>query len=359
MTAFRSLLRILLAIAAAGLLVGCSGLDAFNKANQPLPASLVAHIHAIGSSEGEAMIIRIFKQDSELEVWKRTKNGTYAYLKSYEICSYSGDLGPKIKEGDRQAPEGFYSITPGLMNPHSSYYLAFNTGFPNKFDRVWGRTGSELMVHGDCTSRGCYAMTDEQIAEIYALGREAFKGGQRTFQLQIFPFRMTVANMAKYHANPNIDFWRDLKVGYDTFEMSKRDVNWDVCEKRYIFNPAGGPLDPAGACPTTYSDPVLMAAVSKKEKADAAAIQVAAADFDAKAARAEADRVAQEKEQAEIAARTAALNAAVDERGEAIVETVSGFFANVWSGITGGGQPAAVGQVVPNAPYPAPRLQRS
>ena len=101
------------------------------------------------------------------------RDGQYALLKTYPICRWSGDLGPKKKEGDRQAPEGFYTITPGQMNPNSNYYLAFNTGYPNAYDRAWGRTGSELMVHGDCSSRGCYAMTDEQIQEIYALARDS------------------------------------------------------------------------------------------------------------------------------------------------------------------------------------------
>jgi murein L,D-transpeptidase YafK len=104
---------------------------------------------------------------------------------------------PKFQQGDRQAPEGFYAITPDLMNPNSSAYLAINTGFPNAFDQANGRTGQFLMIHGDCSSAGCYAMTDEQIAEIYALAREAFFGGQRSFQVQAYPFRMIPLNMAR------------------------------------------------------------------------------------------------------------------------------------------------------------------
>ena len=130
------------------------------------------------------------------------RSGYHALLKTYPICRWSGELGPKIKEGDRQAPEGFYTITPGLMNPNSSYYLAINMGFPNAYDKAHGRTGAFLMIHGDCSSRGCYAMTDEQIAEIYALARESFLGGQRSFQIQAYPFRMTPINMAKHRASP-------------------------------------------------------------------------------------------------------------------------------------------------------------
>ena len=125
------------------------------------------------------ILVRLFKQEAELEVWKQDRSGRFALLKTYPICRWSGDLGPKVREGDRQAPEGFYSISPAQMNPQSAYYLSFNTGYPNAYDRALGRTGSQLMVHGDCSSRGCYAMTDEQIAEIYSLGRESFFGGQR------------------------------------------------------------------------------------------------------------------------------------------------------------------------------------
>ena len=171
-------------------------------------------------------------------MWKKNRDGEYALLKTYPICRWSGDLGPKVKEGDRQAPEGFYTITPGQMNPNSNYYLAFNTGYPNAFDRAWNRTGSELMVHGDCSSRGCYAMTDEQMQEIYALARESFFGGQKEFQLEAFPFRMTALNMAKHRNNPNFAFWKMIKEGYDHFEATHQEPKVAVCEKRYVFDPA-------------------------------------------------------------------------------------------------------------------------
>jgi murein L,D-transpeptidase YafK len=183
----------------------CAGPNA--KAIQPLKQEAVSRLSSMGSSPAAPMMIRIFKETSELEVWKQA-GGSYKLFKTYEICAWSGTLGPKIKEGDRQSPEGFYTITPGLMNPNSNYYLAFNTGFPNKFDRAYGRTGSDLMVHGDCSSRGCYSMTDESIAEIYALARETFKGGNPSFQLQIYPFRMTVANLARHADNPHMSFGR-------------------------------------------------------------------------------------------------------------------------------------------------------
>jgi L,D-transpeptidase-like protein len=183
------------------------------------------------------MLVRLFKQEAELEVWKQDAAGRFELLKTYPICRWSGELGPKIKEGDRQAPEGFYTITPAQMNPNSQFYLSFNMGYPNAYDKAWGRTGAHLMVHGDCSSRGCYAMTDDQISEIYALARESFFGGQRGFQVQAFPFRMTAANFAKHRNNPAIPFWRMLKEGNDQFELTRQEPVVEVCEKRYVFNP--------------------------------------------------------------------------------------------------------------------------
>ena len=214
------------------------------------------------------ILLRIFKEESQLEVWKVNQDGDYALLNTYPICRWSGALGPKKKEGDRQAPEGFYTITRGQMNPNSNYYLAFNTGYPNAFDRAWGRTGSELMVHGDCSSRGCYAMTDGQIQEIYALAREAFFGGQQNFQLQAYPFRMTALNMAKHRNNPNFAFWKELKQGYDAFEATHREPTVAVCEKRYVFDPAPPDGDtrplhfnPRGKCPVYRLDPMVADAI--------------------------------------------------------------------------------------------------
>ncbi len=159
------------------------------------------------------ILIRIFKEESELEVWKETAAGRFELLKLYPVCRWSGELGPKLHEGDYQAPEGFYAVTPKLMNPNSSYYLAINMGFPNAFDAANERDGSFLMIHGNCASVGCYAMTDGQIAEIYALARDAFLGGKPALQVQAYPFRMTPDNLARHRTNPNMPFWQMLKIG--------------------------------------------------------------------------------------------------------------------------------------------------
>ncbi len=229
---------------------------------------MVAEIAAKNMDKEFPILGRIFKEESEMEIWKQNCDGEFVLLKTYPICRWSGDLGPKKKEGDRQAPEGFYTITPGQMNPNSSYYLAFNTGFPNAYDRAMGYTGGELMVHGDCSSRGCYAMTDEQIQEIYALARESFFGGQKAFQLQAFPFRMTPLNMAKHRNNPNFAFWKMLKEGYDNFNATHREPKVAVCDRRYVFDAAAADdsgralsFNPKGACPTYQLDKTVADAV--------------------------------------------------------------------------------------------------
>jgi murein L,D-transpeptidase YafK len=258
------------AVAAAIALAGCDpeSITPTGRSLAPLSEKTLAEIDAKQMDKDSPILVRIFKEEAEMEVWKKNRNGEFALLKTYPICRWSGDLGPKVKEGDRQAPEGFYTITPGQMNPNSNYYLAFNTGYPNAFDRAWNRTGSELMVHGDCSSRGCYAMTDEQIQEIYALARESFFGGQKDFQLAAFPFRMTALNMAKHRNNPNFAFWKMIKEGYDHFEATHQEPKVAVCEKRYVFDPAqpenaSRPLkfDARGQCPVFQIDPTIADAV--------------------------------------------------------------------------------------------------
>jgi murein L,D-transpeptidase YafK len=239
--------RIVLAAGLALALAACNdqSLVSSNRHLSPIPPQTVALMSQKGMSKDGPILVRLFKKEAELEVWKQASNGQYALLRTLPICRWSGQLGPKIREGDRQAPEGFYTVTPELMNPNSSYYLSFNMGFPNQFDRAHGRTGSHLMVHGSCTSRGCYAMTDEAISEVYALAREAFNGGQRGFQVQAFPFRMTAENMATVRYDRNIAFWRNLKEGYDHFEVTRAEPRVEVCGRQYAFNTQNcAPINP-------------------------------------------------------------------------------------------------------------------
>ncbi len=241
---------VLLSVTAA--LSGCLG-EGTAPHLKPIPAAAQARLAKLGMRQESSILVRIFKQEAELEIWKQKDDGRFHLFKTYPICNYSGDLGPKLKQGDKQAPEGFYTVSPGRMNPNSNFHLSFNLGYPNKYDAAHGRTGAHLMVHGDCSSAGCYAMTDAVIEEIYALAREAFEGGQREFHVHAFPFRMTDANMARYEGHRWYGFWQTLKDGYDAFEQTRVQPSVTVCEKRYVVNAEfyGDVVksDPTKACP--------------------------------------------------------------------------------------------------------------
>lgn len=221
---------------------------------KPLPEQAVMHLGKLGMTATDPIFIRIFKEESELEVWKQRADGHFYHFKTYPICNWSGGLGPKIKQGDKQAPEGFYQVAQYQMKPDSDFHLAFNIGYPNAFDKSLNRTGNFLMVHGKCRSAGCYAMTDALIEEIYALARESFIGGQQTFHLHAYPFRMTNENLLRHVSSPHIEFWKTLKQGYDHFELTRQLPEIAVCERKYHVNvalPKGKPqrIDPAGRCP--------------------------------------------------------------------------------------------------------------
>jgi murein L,D-transpeptidase YafK len=276
-----SLLRVLTvsAVVAGSLaLAGCYGEDGYQlptKAMKELSPQMLALLEQKAMPKDSPVLVRIFKEESELEVWKQDTTGHFQILKVYPICRWSGDLGPKVNEGDRQAPEGFYTITPALMNPNSNYYLAINTGFPNAFDRANDRHGAFLMIHGDCSSRGCYAMTDEQIGEIYSLARESFLGGQQSFQIQAYPFRLTPANLARHRTNPNMAFWKMIKVGNDHFEATHLEPKVDVCDRHYVFDAAQPPgstksviFSPTGRCPAFVVNPEIAGPALEKSHAD-------------------------------------------------------------------------------------------
>jgi len=205
-------------------------------------APLTEELHEKGLALGDPIFLRITKTQSKtdkqgrLEAFVENDDGKFLLFKTWDICTYSGKLGPKLKQGDRQSPEGFYFVKPAQMNPYSSYHLSFNLGYPNAYDRVHKRTGDYLMVHGDCVSIGCYAMTDKGIEEIYILMGAALKGGQPFVRVHVFPFPMTDGNMKAYKGNANIEFWENLKTGWEWFEEKSRPPNVNVAQKRYIFS---------------------------------------------------------------------------------------------------------------------------
>ena len=308
-----TLLRISTATAIGLFVASCqdemqSGLGTGTKHLRPLKPEMISLMKEKGMGKEDPILVRTFKEEKILEVWKRDQSGRYALLKSYPLCTVGGVAGPKIREGDKQSPEGFYTVTPGRMNPNSQFHLAYDVGYPNAFDRAWGRTGAAIMVHGGCVnSAGCFIVTDAQIEEIYGLAREAFDGGQRSFQLQAYPFRMTAENLAKHRKSPNMAFWKNIKEGADHFEVTKLEPKVDVCDKKYVFDarttdPNSTTFNATGACPAYSVPSELKTAVAAKEVEDEKAFKIASAEFDEQAKR-EEDRSRRIEERAVADAR--------------------------------------------------------
>ena len=189
-----------------------------------------------GLAHGAPILIRIFKREFELELWMQ-RDGVFHRFAIYPICRWSGRLGPKLQQGDGQAPEGFYTVDASALNPNSSWHRSFNLGFPNAFDRANGRTGSLIMVHGGCASIGCFAMTNAQIDEIWRLVTAALAKGQKRFQVQVYPFRMSDERLADYANDPDTAFWKNLRAGNDLFEKTLLPPKVMVCQNRYRFEP--------------------------------------------------------------------------------------------------------------------------
>jgi len=271
-TGFMRGIHVGILVTLAGLLAACAQIE-IPPHLQPLSKDAMMLLGKKGMRSDQPIFVRIFKEESELEIWKQREDGRFYHFKTYPICNWSGELGPKTREGDRQAPEGFYRVARHQMNPNSQFHLAYNLGYPNAFDRAHGRTGEFLMVHGKCKSAGCYAMTDGLIEEIYALSREAFIGGQDGFEVHAFPFRMTDENLARHRNSPHYAFWQTLKEGYDYFELARVPPAIAVCEKRYLVNvkfrgivPAK--LDGDDYCPAYDKQPLEIFAPSTEQVAE-------------------------------------------------------------------------------------------
>ena len=196
---------------------------------------LMADLGRSGFTLGDPAFVRIFKREKRLEIWLQHSSGRFERFRSYEICNFSGGLGPKLAEGDHQAPEGFYRVGLKQLNPNSRHHLSFNLGFPNGYDQAHGRTGSALMVHGGCTSVGCYAMTDEKVDEIYAIVEAALLAGQDAVSVHAFPFKMTADALAGMRNDKWAGFWTNLKEGSDLFEASRVPPRVGICNGDYRF----------------------------------------------------------------------------------------------------------------------------
>lgn len=272
----------------AGLVIALSQARADEvAAEKPLPSAVEAALILKEIAPEAPIYIRVFKEESELEVWKARPNGRYALIKTFPVCNWGGTLGPKQTLGDRMSPEGFYGVTSGSLKPDSKYHLAFNIGYPNALDRSLGRTGDFIMVHGNCVSVGCFAMSDSLIEEVYAFVRDALAGGETSVPVHVFPFHMTAQNMKSHADNPARDTWEPLKEAYDDFAISREPPTIAMCGKRYIVNPITpvgtepdaecpshigkrlAPLSPRTAKRLAKADPDLAAQGQKLKSAEA------------------------------------------------------------------------------------------
>ncbi len=234
------------------------------SSGQPMPGTpdlerLPERLQAKGVALGNPIMMRIFKREFELELFM-LKDGRYELFAVYPICKWSGRLGPKLLTGDRQSPEGFYSVDRTALNPNSRWHRSFNLGFPNAYDRALGRSGSFLMVHGGCGSIGCYAMTNAVIDEMWTIVTRAFDAGQKRFQVQVYPFRMTEQNLRGYRNERWAPFWADLRAGYDLFEKDRLPPAVGVCGDRYAFVAGASTRDITGPVSTACPNPRSAAA---------------------------------------------------------------------------------------------------
>lgn len=218
-----------------------------SAAERVLPL-LREELQALGARVGDPIHLRIFKQESELELWVQPKSvGEFKLFRNYPICAWSGRLGPKTREGDRQAPEGFYSVRRSQLNPRSQFHLSFNLGYPNAYERAQGWTGSALMVHGACVSIGCYAMTDPAIEQIYTLVERALVSGQSAVAVHAFPFRMSTEQRLRFRESEHNSFWDQLQPAYDRFEVDRIPAEVQMRAAGYRIAPAPAPAAAAAA----------------------------------------------------------------------------------------------------------------
>jgi murein L,D-transpeptidase YafK len=183
------------------------------------------------------ILLVAYKAEGEVELFVKTKREhNYRKLASYNVCYSSGMLGPKRRQGDYQVPEGFYFID--RFNPASSYYLSLGLSYPNLSDKIKSEAsnlGGDIFIHGSCVSIGCLPMTDDKIKEIYWYAINARNNGQQRIPVYVFPFKMADANFQEYkvryqNSNELIDFWTNLKTGYDLFSKEKKELKISYAE---------------------------------------------------------------------------------------------------------------------------------
>lgn len=199
---------------------------------------LEKQLSSLGFSLGDPLFVRIFKEERELEIWMRAKGDEhYSLFKIMRITEFAGGLGPKLREGDGQVPEGFYYVPSTHLRPDTRHHLGIDIGFPNAFDRHFGRSGSELLIHGGESAAGSFALGEHDIEVLYTLAEASLVEGQDFFRVNIFPFRMTDDRMdTEWEKKPRwLDFWVNLKEGYDFFENANFPPDAGVEGGKYVF----------------------------------------------------------------------------------------------------------------------------
>ena len=202
--------------------------------------SLKKSIQQAGYGTDFSMLINAYKAEGKLEVWLKAKSDKqYSCFKTYDFCAHSGTLGPKVIEGDGQTPEGFYYIN--VFNPMSSFHLSLGVNYPNSVDSARTgadrKTGGDIYIHGNCVTVGCIPLTDDKIDEVYILAVEARNSGQDKIPVNIYPFKMTNANIQKYSAQfpAQLSFWKSLQPGYLAFEKHRNMADVKEVKGKYIL----------------------------------------------------------------------------------------------------------------------------
>jgi murein L,D-transpeptidase YafK len=186
--------------------------------------------------------LRVFKNEENLELWARNiKNDTFILIRTYHICSNSGNLGPKRRLGDGQVPEGCYFID--KYNPYSNFYLSLGLNYPNESDRIIGgqdNLGGDIFIHGDCVTIGCIPLTDYYIKELYVICVYAKNNGQIKIPVHIFPLKLNDVGIKLlkdyFKDNELMTFWSYLQKIYARFEETHKPIQYFVDDKgNYIL----------------------------------------------------------------------------------------------------------------------------
>lgn len=158
-----------------------------NKTVKSVVAETVAAGKGLTAEEEEeaaALVLIGLKEERELEVWLTDDEGNHRKIRSYPFTAFSGKSGPKLREGDRQIPEGIYEIE--YLNPQSRYHLSIKLDYPNAFDRKKGAEedreflGGDIFIHGRAVTIGCIPIGDDAIEDLFTIVAQIGKSNVQT-----------------------------------------------------------------------------------------------------------------------------------------------------------------------------------